>query len=78
MAASSARGGHPMTVISATVFVGIQALATALAAGWAVGGLFNLGDVGEYGLMAIFSVPALYATFRYARSAAHAESTLTH
>lgn len=72
-----AANGHPVTVISATVFVGIQALATAVAAGWAVAGLFNLGDIGEYGLMVIFAIPALYATLRYARSAARAEGALT-
>lgn len=73
-----ASNGHPMTVLSATIFVGVQALATAMAAGWAIAGLFNLGDMGEYGLMAIFAIPALYATVRYARSAAQAERGLSH
>lgn len=72
-----ASNGHPLTVLSATVFVGVQALATAVAGGWAVAGLFNLGDIGEYGLMVIFALPALYATLRYARSAASAERALT-
>ncbi|MBA4790055.1 MAG: hypothetical protein H2042_10195 [Rhizobiales bacterium] len=76
MAASSARGGHMLTVASATLFVGIQAIATAVAAGWAVAGLFNLGDIGEYGLMGLFTLPALYATYRYARSAARTEAAL--
>ncbi|MEP9376591.1 hypothetical protein ABLE91_07760 [Aquabacter sp. CN5-332] len=78
MAATSARGGNLLTVISATVFVGVQTLVTAIAAGWAVAGLFNLGEAGEYVLMVIFAVPALYATWRYARSAARTEAALTH
>lgn len=77
MAASSARGNHMTTVLSATVFVGIQAVATGIAAGWAVGGLFNLGNLGEYVLMGLFTLPALYATYRYGRSAAKAEAALT-
>lgn len=71
-----ARSAHLSTVVSATVFVGIQAVATGVAAGWAIAGLFNLGDVGEYALMALFSLPALYATYRYGRSAAKAEAGL--
>lgn len=78
MAAIGTRGGNLLTIISATLFVGVQAVAVAVAAGWAVAGLFNLGDIGEYGLMVIFAVPALYATFRYGQSAARTESALTH
>ncbi|WP_127090966.1 hypothetical protein [Aquabacter cavernae] len=75
--ATSKKGGTPMfTVVSATVFVGIQAIATGIAAGWAIAGLFNLGDAGEYVLMALFAVPALYATYRYGRSAAKTEAAL--
>ena len=78
MAATSARGGNLLTVISATVFVGIQTLVTAVAAGWAIAGLFNLGEIGEYVLMVIFAAPALYATWRYGQSAARTEGALTH
>ncbi|TCT08270.1 hypothetical protein [Aquabacter spiritensis] len=69
-----AGSGHRLTVASATLFVGIQALATAAGGGWAIAGLLNLGDIGEYGLMVLLCVPALYATWRYGRSAARAEA----
>ncbi len=75
---SDAHGANMLTVASATVFVGVQTIATALAGGWAVAGLLNLGEIGEYGLMVIFSVPALYYTWRYARSAARTEANLAH
>lgn len=77
MAGNARTGGkHMFTVASATLFVALQAVATALAAGWAVAGLFNLGDIGEYVLMALFSVVAIYGTYRYGRMAAIAEAKL--
>jgi len=76
MMAGSA-GGNKLTVFSATLFVGLQCVATAIAAGWAVAGLMNLGDIGEYVLMALFCLPALYATLRYGQKAAKAEAALT-
>ncbi|MFG1464945.1 hypothetical protein V5F77_18850 [Xanthobacter sp. DSM 24535] len=71
------KGKHMLTVVSATVFVACQTIASAIAAGWALGGLFHLGTIGEYGLMALFTVPALYLTRVYARGALKAESALT-
>lgn len=78
--AGNARTGrtHMLTVASATLFVALQALATALAAGWAVAGLFGLGDIGEYVLMALFSLVAFYGTYRYGRMAAIAEAKLAN
>lgn len=64
---------HVVSVISATVLVGTQAIATAVAAGWAVAGLFNLGDVGEYALMALFGALAIYGSVAYLRKAAKIE-----
>ncbi|HQS11301.1 MAG TPA: hypothetical protein PLK13_20985 [Xanthobacteraceae bacterium] len=69
-----AKSRHMLTVASATLFVACQTVATAIAAGWALGGLFNLGNIGEYVLMALFTVPALYLTLIYARKAAQAEA----
>jgi len=70
-------GGNMLTVVSATLFVGLQCVATAIAAGWAVAGLMNLGNIGEYALMALFSIAALYATLRYGQKAAKAEAALS-
>lgn len=66
-------GGSLLTVISATTLIGIQALATALAAAWALAGLTTLGNIGEYALMALFGAAALYATYAYLRRAYRVE-----
>ncbi|MFG1393404.1 hypothetical protein [Xanthobacter agilis] len=62
-----------LTVASAAVLIATQAIATAVAAGWALAGLLNLGDMGEYGLMALFSLVGIYASFAYLRVASRAE-----
>ena len=72
------RRGNILTVASATLFVGLEALATAVASGWALAGLLDLGTIGEYVLMAVFSVAAFYVTYLYGRKAAQAEATLTY
>lgn len=48
------------TVISVMILVGTEVFAVALAAGWAIAGLFELGDTVSYVLMAIFSAGGLY------------------
>lgn len=62
-------GGSLFTVVSATTLVATQAVATAIAAGWALAGLMNLGDIGEYGLMALFGLAAIYISVKYFRRA---------
>jgi len=62
-----------LTVGSAAVIIATEAIATGVAAGWAVAGLFNLGDAGEYGLMALFGALGIYASIRYFRTAAKQE-----
>ncbi len=69
-------GGSLFTVVSATTLVGTQAVATAIAAGWALAGLMHLGDIGEYGLMALFSLAALYISVKYFRRAYAVEMAL--
>ncbi|MGQ3673429.1 hypothetical protein ACT6QG_13665 [Xanthobacter sp. TB0136] len=64
---------HVLTVTSATILVLTEVLAVAVAAGWALGGLLNLGDLGEYVLMGLFALLALYATRLYYRRAVQAE-----
>ncbi|MGU3496041.1 hypothetical protein ACLBXM_18525 [Xanthobacteraceae bacterium A53D] len=74
MAGEGLSGRGLVSVVSATILVALQALAVAVAAGWALGGLFSLGDIGEYALMALFSVGALYASLIYVRKAIKAET----
>ncbi|WP_341990961.1 hypothetical protein [Azorhizobium sp. AG788] len=63
-----------ISVVSATILVATQAITIAIAAGWAVGGLFHLGDIGEYGLMGVFSLLAIYVSVLYVRKAIIAET----
>ncbi|TDU00658.1 hypothetical protein [Azorhizobium] len=65
-----------VSVISATILVAVQAFTVAVAAGWALAGLFQLGDIGEYALMALFGLLAVYFSVKYVRSAAQAEAKL--
>ncbi|MBF9197698.1 hypothetical protein [Microvirga terrestris] len=42
------------------ILVGAEVFGVAIAAGWAIAGLFELGDYVGYALMGVFSVFALY------------------
>ena len=53
-----------LTVTSILILVGVEVFAVALAGGWAIAGLFELGDVVGYALMAIFSGLGAYGLFR--------------
>ena len=55
------------------VLVGCEVFGVALAAGWALAGLFELGDVFGYGLMALFSALGVYVMLRLWRRAAAVE-----
>ena len=74
--AGSGSGGRLLTVASAAILVATEALATAVAAGWALAGLFHLGDIGQYLLMALFSAMALYVSWIYLRRASATEAAL--
>ena len=50
-----------ITIVSVLILVGAEVFGVALAAGWAIAGLFELGDAVGYVLMAAFSVLGLYA-----------------
>jgi len=52
--------GNILTVVSAVVFVATQVLGVAIAAGWAIAGLFELGNTIGYALMVIFSGAGIY------------------
>jgi hypothetical protein len=74
--AGSGSGGRMLTVASAALLVATEAVATAVAAGWAVAGLFRLGDIGLYVLVALFGAAALYVSWIYLKKARVAEASL--
>ncbi len=62
-----------VTVISLAILVGTEVLGVALAAGWAIAGLFQLGAAVSYALMLLFSLLGLYALARFMRRAVEIE-----
>ncbi|MFT0891937.1 hypothetical protein [Pseudochelatococcus sp. G4_1912] len=67
-----------ITVVSAIVLVGMEFLALAIAAGWAVAGLLELGDIFEYIFMGAFSLLALWGTAHFSRRAWKLEGEHRH
>ena len=53
--------GNLLTVVSVLILVGAEVFGVAVAAGWAIAGLFELGDEIGYALMVVFSLLGLYA-----------------
>jgi hypothetical protein len=58
-----------LTVISVTVLVGTEVMAAALAGGWAVAGLLDLGTMVEYAFMAIFAGFGVWGMVKFVKSA---------
>lgn len=54
-------------VVSLAILVGIELFGVALASGWALAGLFELGHIVAYILMALFSVLAGYGLLNLMR-----------
>lgn len=54
-------------VVSLGILIAVELFGVALAAGWALAGLFDLGAIFEYILMALFSVGAAYAMLNLMR-----------
>jgi hypothetical protein len=65
--------GNLVTIVSVLILIGTEVLGVALAAGWALAGLFELGDVVGHALMGLFSLAALYVMFMLWRRASHIE-----
>ena len=65
--------GNLLTVVSVLILVGAEVFGVALAAGWAVAGLFELGDAIGYALMGVFGLLGLYAMLMLWRRAIHIE-----
>ena len=62
-----------LTVISVLILVGAEVFGVAFAAGWAIAGLFELGDAIGYVLMALFSLFGVYILVLLGRRALHVE-----
>lgn len=61
------------TIASVTILVGIEILGASLAAGWAIGGLFQLGREITWGIIAIALGLGLWATVKFVQSAIKVE-----
>jgi hypothetical protein len=62
-----------VTVISAAILIGTEIIGAGLATGWAVAGLFGLGDIGAYVLEALFGLAGLVVVVYFVRAAARIE-----
>ncbi len=60
---------NAVTLASVGVLVGAELIGAGFAAGWAIGGLFQLGDVVTHGLEAVFVLVALTGLFYFLRAA---------
>lgn len=62
-----------VTILSIMVLVGVEVFAVAIAAGWALAGIFELGDTVGHVLMVLFSLMALYIMIQLWRRATSIE-----
>ena len=62
-----------LTVVSVLILIGTEVFGVALAGGWALAGLFELGDTVGNVLMGLFSLAALYVCYLLWRRAVHVE-----
>jgi hypothetical protein len=62
-----------ITVISAAILIGTEIIGAGFATGWAIAGLFGLGNIGAYVLQALFGILACYIIFNFVRRAAKIE-----
>jgi hypothetical protein len=66
-------GGGLFTVISVAVLVGTEIMGAAVAAGWALAGLIELGPTLTYALIAIFGAGGIALLVMFVRSALRVE-----
>lgn len=67
MAARRTNWRNLIMVISLGILIAVELFGVALASGWALAGLFELGAIVSYVLMALFSVLAGYAMINLMR-----------
>ncbi len=68
---------NTLTVISATILVGVEVLVAGVAGGWALAGMFGLGEVGAWVLEAAGAALALYFVVQFWRSANRVEPVIS-
>ncbi len=73
MAGKTLNRQNALTVICATILVGTEILAAALALGWAVGGLTGWGQEFTIGLIVVSLVGGIYLCWLFVRAALKAE-----
>ncbi|GGC63744.1 hypothetical protein [Chelatococcus reniformis] len=66
-----------LTLGSLTLLVGTEVMGAAIAGGWAIAGLLELGTTIEYAFMAIFGLVGLWAMVTFVRSAHRVEPVVT-
>lgn len=64
---------NAVTILSMMVLVGTEVFAVAIAAGWALAGLFDLGDRVGHVLMGVFSLFAVWIMVQLWRRATSIE-----
>ena len=66
-----------ITIVSMMLLVGTEVFAVAIASGWALAGLFDLGDQTGHVLMVVFSLFAVWVMVRLWRRATSIEPIRT-
>lgn len=59
---------NALTLISVAILVGTELVGAGAAAGWAIGGLFQIGDLATHALEAILILLALTGLFYFLRA----------
>jgi hypothetical protein len=64
------------TIVGAAILIGAEVFGIAFAAGWAIAGLFELGDTVQYALKGVFSLIGGYAMWKFVQAANKVEPML--
>ncbi|MFN3687940.1 hypothetical protein [Salinarimonas sp.] len=63
------RSGVGTTKISLMILIAVQVFGVAFAAGWAIAGIFQLGETVGYVLMGLFSAIGIYLVYAFWKKA---------
>jgi membrane protein implicated in regulation of membrane protease activity len=66
-----------VTVLSAAILIGAEVFGAAFAGGWALAGLFGLGQYGVYALQVIFFIIGMVVMASFIRAARRVEPFTT-
>jgi hypothetical protein len=67
-----------VTVLSAAILIGAEVFGAAYAGGWALAGLFQLGEYGAYVLQTLFFLVGIAVMGTFVRYAHRVEPLFTH